>query len=422
MKKTLLLIGILATAFQVNAQSTDELYTVVSKYNAQTGSTTRMGKLNPTDGIVTNVGEATSPNIFNVTGGSLNQTTNRFNLVSTNFMMSFDIFTGNIINELPITSFYEGTTYFANVRYNNSNNKLYGLASTFTENNQLIGMYLSELNSENGDLTQLSQTSIGEGYQLAGTAIDPEEMVYYYSTGSKFMGIDLYNGAVYSNPDIVFSNPNEFNFTNFSYNCADKTVYGLVVENTQVQDPQVSFPFSIYLMRFGKINPTSGEVTNISEVPLPTAAYSVNAGSTIDPITGTYYFSNGSNVYGISLETGLVTSTTAINNEEGSVINMMTNYYNCLGAVATRPNSTLTLPQDSIETKVSLYPNPTSSMLMISSSLPIDSVEIIDLQGKTVKMSQVSANQIDVQDLQAGVYVLKLISGNEVENRKFVKL
>ncbi len=32
-------MGILVTAFQVNAQSTDELYTVVSKYNAQTGST-----------------------------------------------------------------------------------------------------------------------------------------------------------------------------------------------------------------------------------------------------------------------------------------------------------------------------------------------------------------------------------------------
>ncbi|MBN8565981.1 MAG: T9SS type A sorting domain-containing protein [Flavobacteriales bacterium] len=422
MKKTLLLIGILATAFEVNAQSTDELYTVLSKYNAQTGSTTRMGKLNPMDGMVTNVGEATSPNFFSVTGGSLNQTTNRFNLVSTNFMMSFDIFTGNIINELPITSFYEGTTYFANVRYNNSNNKLYGLASTFTENNQLIGMYLAELNSENGNLTQLSQTSIGVGYQLAGTAIDPEEMVYYYSTGSKFMGIDLYNGAVYSNPDIVFSNPNEFNFTNFSYNCADKTVYGLVVENTQVQDPQVSFPFSIYLMRFGKINPTTGEVTNISEVPLPTAAYSVNAGSTIDPITGTYYFSNGSNVYGISLETGLLTSTTAINNEEGSVINMMTNYYNCLGAVATRPDSTLNLPQSNLEANIKLYPNPTSSMLMITSSLAIDALEVIDMHGKTVKSSYNPSNNLDVQDLQAGVYFLKLISGNVVENRKFVKL
>lgn len=415
-------MGILVTAFQLNAQSTDELYTVVSKYDAQTGSTTRMGKLNPMDGMVTNVGEATSPNFFSVTGGSLNQTTNRFNLVSTNFMMSFDIFTGNIINELPITSFYEGTTYFANVRYNNSNNKLYGLASTFTENNQLIGMYLAELNSENGNLTQLSQSSIGEGYQLAGTAIDPNEMVYYYSTGSKFMGIDLYNGEVYTNPDIVFSNPNEFNFTNFSYNCADETVYGLVVKNTQVQNPNVPFPSMIYEMRFGKINPSTGVVTNISEVPLPTAAYSVNAGSTIDPISGTYYFSNGSNIYGISLQTGLVTSSTAINNEEGSVINMMTNYNNCLGAVATRPDSTLSLPQESIEARFSLYPNPTSSMLMISSSLTIDSVEIIDVQGKMVKLSKVRANQIDVQDLQAGVYVLRLISGNEVENRKFVKM
>lgn len=415
-------MGILVTAFQLNAQSTDELYTVVSKYDAQTGSTTRMGKLNPTDGMVTNVGEATSPNFFSVTGGSLNQTTNRFNLVSTNFMMSFDIFTGNIINELPITSFYEGTTYFANVRYNNSNNKLYGLASTFTENNQLIGMYLAELNSENGNLTQLSQSSIGEGYQLAGTAIDPNEMVYYYSTGSKFMGIDLYNGEVYTNPDIVFSNPNEFNFTNFSYNCADGTVYGLVVKNTQVQNPNVPFPSMIYEMRFGKINPSTGVVTNISEVPLPTAAYSVNAGSTIDPISGTYYFSNGSNIYGISLQTGLVTSSTAINNEEGSVINMMTNYNNCLGAVATRPDSTLSLPQESSEARFSLYPNPTSSMLMISSSLTIDSVEIIDVQGKMVKLSKVRANQIDVQDLQAGVYVLRIISGNKVENRKFVKM
>lgn len=421
MKKTLLLL-VLAIAQQLSAQATDELYTVVSKYSTELGSSVRMGTVDPTEGIVTNVGEETSPNIFSVTGGSLNQSTNRFNLVSTNFMMSFDIFTGDIIDELPINSFFSGTTYFANVRYNNSNNKLYGLSSTFTENNQLIGMYLAELNSDNGDLTQLSQTSIGQGYQLAGTAIDPEEMVYYYSTGSKFMGIDLYNGAVFSNPDIVFSNPNEFNFTNFSYNCADKTVYGLVVENTQVQNPDVSFPSSIYYTRFGKINPTTGEVTNISEVPLPTYAYSVNAGSTIDPTTGTYYFSNGASLFGISLETGLVTSTSTINSEEGSVINMITNYSNCLGAIATRPDSTLALPQTNLEANITLYPNPTSNMLRITSSLAIDTLEVIDIHGKTVKSSHDNTTELDVQDLQAGVYFLKLISGNVVENRKFVKM
>lgn len=227
---------------------------------------------------------------------------------------------------------------------------------------------------------------------------------------------------MYTNPDIVFSNPNEFNFTNFSYNCADETVYGLVVKNTQVQNPNVPFPSMIYEMRFGKINPSTGVVTNISEVPLPTAAYSVNAGSTIDPITGTYYFSNGSNVFGISLETGLVTSTTAINNEEGSVINMMTNYNNCLGAIATRTNTTLNLQQPNLEANITLYPNPVSTMLTITSSMAIDALEVIDMHGKTVKSSNNPSNNLDVQDLQVGVYFLKLISGNVVENRKFVKL
>lgn len=236
------------------------------------------------------------------------------------------------------------------------------------------------------------------------------------------MGIDLYNGAVYSNPDIVFSNPNEFNFVNFSYNCADKTVYGLVVENTQVQNPNVPFPSTIFLTRFGKINPITGEVTNISEIPLPTFGYSVNAGSTIDPITGTYYFSNGSNVYGISLETGLVTSNTVINSEEGSVINMMTNYNNCLGAIATRPNSTLNLSQVNLQAEITLYPNPTSSTLIINSSIGIDALEVIDMQGKTVKSTYNASNNLNVEDLQAGIYFLKISSGNVIENRKFVKM
>lgn len=323
MKKILLFFGFLLGVLQVNSQSTNELYTVVSKYNPNAVSTTRLGRLNPTSGIVTQVGTDSSPNMFNITGGSLNQTTNRFNLISLNSILSFDLLTGDIVSEIPITSFFDGFSTFANVRFTNSNNKLYGLASTFTEENQLIGMYLAELNSENGILTQLSTSSIGSGYQLAGTAIDPIEMVYYYSTGTKFMGIDLYNGSIYSNPDIVFSDPNDFTFVNFSYNCSDATMYGMIVKNTQLQNPNLPFPSPLYEMRFGKINPTTGVVTTLSDVPLPTAVYSVNASATIDPVTKTYYFSDGAFIYGVSLETGLITSTVAISSEEGAVINML---------------------------------------------------------------------------------------------------
>ena len=421
MKKTLLLL-VLTIALNAKAQDTDNLFTIVTKYSSEFGGSTRMGNVNPTVGFVNNIGTATSPNLFSVTGGSVNQTTNRFNLVSTNFFMSFDLFDGSIQDNLPINSFFEGTTLFSNVRYNNSNNTLYGLASTFTENNELIGMYLASLNTETGDLTALSQNSVGNGYQLAGTAVNPLEMVYYYSTGPQFVGLDLYNGTIYSNPTVQYSNPNEFNFTNFAYNCADDTMYGLVTEDTQVPNPNSPSGTSIYLVRFGKINPATGEVTNISDVPLPTSYYSASASSTIDPNTNTYYYSDGSNIYGISLLTGLVVSTAPLVFEDGQNINMMINYNNCLGAIATRQDPALSVPQNTLEDKITVYPNPTSNTLSIKAPFAIDSIEVIDSNGRTVQAPLIEANTVQVQALQSGVYFLKIVSNNRVKNIKFLKI
>jgi hypothetical protein len=421
MKKNLLLF-VIAFSFHSNAQAVDNLFTIVTKYSSEFGGSTRMGNVNPTVGFVNNVGSATSSNMFSITGGSINQTTNRFNLVSSNFYVSFDLYDGSIQDNMPINSFFGGTTMFSNVRYNNSNNTLYGLASTFTENNDLIGMYLASLNTETGDLTALSQSSIGNGYQLAGTAVNPLEMVYYYSTGPKFVGLDLYNGTVYSNPTVQYSNPNEFNFTNFAYNCADDTMYGLVTEDTQVPNPNSPSGTSIYAMRFGKINTTTGEVTNISDVPLPTSYYSASASSTIDPNTNTYYYSDGNNIYGISLLTGLVVSNAPLVFEDGQNINMMFNYNNCLGAIATRFDPALSIPENAANAKITLYPNPTSTTLSIDAPFAIDSVEVIDSNGRTVKADRLDSNKLQVQHLQSGVYFLKIVSNNLVKNIKFVKI
>lgn len=421
MKKTLLLL-VLTIALNAKAQATDNIFTIVSKYTSNVGGTIRMGNVNPAVGFVNNVGSATSSNMFSITGGSINQTTNRFNLVSSNFYVSFDLFDGSIQDNLPINSFFGGTTMFSNVRYNNSNNTLYGLASTFTENNEFIGMYLASLNTETGDLTALSQSSIGNGYQLAGTAVNPLEMVYYYSTGPQFVGLDLYNGTIYSNPTIQYSNPNEFNFTNFAYNCADDTMYGLVTEDTQVPNPNSPSGVSIYALRFGKINPATGVVTNISDVPLPTSYYSLNASSTIDPNTNIYYYSDGNSIFGISLLTGLVVSTAPLVFEDGSSINMMFNYYNCLGAIATRLDQALSIPENAANDKITLYPNPTSTTLSIDAPYAIDSVEVIDSNGRTVKADRLDSNKLQVQHLQSGVYFLKIVSNNLVKNIKFVKI
>ena len=422
MKKNLLLL-FLINVFFANAQNSNQLFTIVSKYNsADFTSSIRLGNLNPNTGFVSNIGTTTSPNYISINGGSVNQITNRFNLVTMNSLMSFNLVDGTIVSEVPITSFYPGTTYFSNVRYSNSDNTLYGLASTFIDNTTLEGMYLAKLDTETGNLLAISQNSIGTGYQLAGTAIDPSLMVYYYSTGSKFMGIDLYNGTVFSNPDIVYSNPNDFNFTNFSFNCNDSTIYGLVTEDTGTQNPNAPFPSNLYLMRFGKINPTTGQVTHISEVPLPVSGYSVNANSTIDPIAGVYYFSDGANIYGISLLTGLVVSTTALTYEDGNNVNMLTNYNNCNGAVITRLNPALSNPENELMASIKVYPNPTSNNLTIHTEATIDKVEVLDSNGRVVQVEPLNLRTLNVQQLQSGIYFLKITSNSAVKNIKFVKM
>jgi hypothetical protein len=49
-------------------------------------------------------------------------------------------------------------------------------------------MYLAKLDTETGNLLQYLKTLLVRVI-IAGTAIDPSLMVYYYSTGSKFMGL-----------------------------------------------------------------------------------------------------------------------------------------------------------------------------------------------------------------------------------------
>jgi Secretion system C-terminal sorting domain len=419
MKKIILLL-VCFLGLKTNAQPVNELLTVVSKYNTATMSgTVRLGIFNPNIGLVSNIGTSTSSNVFNVTGGALNQVTNKFNLASINSIISFDLSDGTI-EEIPVTSFYTGQTYLSNIRYNISDNSLYCLASTFTGNNNFTGMYLSKFNTETGVLNSVSQNSIGTGYQLAGNAIDPLQMVYYYSTGSTFMGLDLYTGGIYSNPTITFSNPNEYNFSNFTYNCADNTTYGLVTENTQIPNPNFPFPVNIYKMRLGKINPTTGVVTTISETPLPTSSYSVNAGSTIDPDTNIYYYSDGAIVYGISLITGLQVSASTLTYEDGQQINTIVNYNNCLGATSIRANPLLSISKNELDS-ATVFPNPAENLLNIATSLKIDSFDIYDINSRKVNVPFLNESTLNIQNLQAGVYFLKISNNTSVKTIKFVK-
>ena len=82
--------------------------------------------------------------------------------------------------------------------------------------------------------------------------------------------------------------------------------------------------------------------------------------------------------------------------------------------------------QDFFSSNFSIYPNPAKSIINLNSKngVTINSVEITDLNGRIVKQvspSNVSETQINVSDLNAGVYFVKAQTENGVGTTKIVK-
>ena len=69
---------------------------------------------------------------------------------------------------------------------------------------------------------------------------------------------------------------------------------------------------------------------------------------------------------------------------------------------------------------ISIYPNPTNNTLFISGNETPIAVAIYNVLGKEV-LSIKNTNNINVQALQSGVYVIRISDGVGQTNRKFIK-
>jgi len=83
-----------------------------------------------------------------------------------------------------------------------------------------------------------------------------------------------------------------------------------------------------------------------------------------------------------------------------------------------------TCPTASIEDEhllaISIYPNPTSNTLFITGNETPIAVSIYNVLGKEV-LSIKNTNNINVQALPSGVYVIRISDGVGQTNRKFIK-
>ena len=71
--------------------------------------------------------------------------------------------------------------------------------------------------------------------------------------------------------------------------------------------------------------------------------------------------------------------------------------------------------------KATLYPNPVSNQLNISTSSDIQKIVIYDISGKQVKILEGNVNSIDVSNFQSGFYIIGITIDGNTTVRKFIK-
>ena len=74
---------------------------------------------------------------------------------------------------------------------------------------------------------------------------------------------------------------------------------------------------------------------------------------------------------------------------------------------------------DVFANKFRVYPNPAKDLVRIQTEEVIDKVEVYSVIGKKVQQ-QSKTNQISIQNLQSGLYLLKIYADNKVVTKKLV--
>lgn len=80
-------------------------------------------------------------------------------------------------------------------------------------------------------------------------------------------------------------------------------------------------------------------------------------------------------------------------------------------------------PLSTIENKFnefSVFPNPTSDFINISSTADVDKVEIYNFLGALVLSTSVNTKSINIKNIPSGLYILTIYSGVEISSKKII--
>ena len=386
--------------------------TMYGLYRNNNPSTVQLATIDPATGIINVLGPSLG-NTINLTGVSLNPYNFTYTYQDQDSWLSVDLSNGSLVNDVMV-SLPNATGNFDNFKFNTSDTMMYGLFSQVLYN-PVTGVYAGDMrlatcDLSTGQVSLISPASVASSYVMAGSSIDPHLMVYYFISEGKLMGIDLYNGSIYTQPVISIPSGGD-SFDNFAYSCVDTTMYGLIVNH------------GVGVQSLGKINATTGVVTALS-TPLNFNNYIMNGGATIDPINLIYYFEtmdNNAQIYlvGLSLIDGSIVSNVMLP-PSGAYFDMARIDGDCYGAEPSRLNPSLQLAESDLS--LSIAPNPSSELVTVHSNSQIEYIRCYGMDGKiALEITMNGINQFSVKSLPKGIYFIEVHSGNSSNTIKLLK-
>jgi Secretion system C-terminal sorting domain/Leucine Rich repeats (2 copies) len=72
--------------------------------------------------------------------------------------------------------------------------------------------------------------------------------------------------------------------------------------------------------------------------------------------------------------------------------------------------------------RIAMYPNPVNDVLHLDSNKKITKIEIFAMNGLMVMNNELVSDVVNLHQLQAGMYIIKVFTDKEVKNMKFIKV